>query len=160
MPATTGILPAQWGPCVDDLTLTLTDSPDPADVAMLGDGLTDYNADIFGPANRRTLALFLRDPSGRVQGGLWGNTAWGWLYVQWLWLDAAHRGRGLAGQLLITAEEEARARGCIGSWIDTFSADAARVYRRAGYEPFGVLQDFPPGHSRTFLRKSLTKVTP
>jgi len=137
------------------LTLTLTDSPDPADLDYLRGGLSDFNETAYGPADRRTLALFLHDGAGRVQGGLWGHTGWNWLYVQWLWLAAPQRGRGLAGGLLAAAETEARARGCIGAWIDTFSPGAARVYARAGYVPFGELADFPPGHTRTFLRKSL-----
>jgi GNAT superfamily N-acetyltransferase len=137
------------------LSLSLTDDPAPADLATLGDGLTAFNAELFGLAHRRNLALFLRDDGGAVQGGLWGNTSWDWLYVQWLWLAPAHRGLGLAAQLLAGAEAEARARGCIGAWIDTFSPAAARVYQRAGYQPFGQLTDFPPGHARTFLQKSL-----
>jgi hypothetical protein len=32
---------------------------------------------------------------------------------------------------------------------------ALRVYRRAGYLPFGELPDFPPGRTRTFLQKQL-----
>jgi GNAT superfamily N-acetyltransferase len=136
-------------------TVDVTDAPDPVDLARVGDGLSRFNEQDAGPANRRTLAVFLRDESGRVQGGLWGYTAWGWLYTQWLWLDETQRGRGAAGRLLAAAEDEARARGCNGAWIDTFSPLALRVYMRAGYAPFGQLDDFPPGRARVFLKKAL-----
>jgi hypothetical protein len=57
--------------------------------------------------------------------------------------------------MLAAAEAEARARGCHGSYIDTFSPVALRVYQRAGYRPFGALPDFPKGRTRTFLQKPL-----
>lgn len=65
------------------------------------------------------------------------------------------RGEGMAGKLLSQAEEEARARGCHGAWIDTFSPLARKAYMRQGYEIFGELPEFPKGRTRTFLRKAL-----
>ena len=51
------------------------------------------------------------------------------------------------------ADAEAQARGCIGAWIETFSADARRVYERNGYRVFGKIADYPPGNIRYFLSK-------
>ena len=87
--------------------------------------------------------------------GISGYTAWGWLYVQWLWVDEAQRGQGLAGRMLAAAEEEARVRGCHAAYIDTFNPVALKTYLRAGYAPFGVLENFPTGRTRTFLQKQL-----
>ena len=136
------------------VALTLTETPDADDLAAIQAGLTSFNATDVGPAERRLLAIILRD-GDTVVGGLSGFTAWGWLYVQWLWLNDTHRGQGLAGQMLEAAESEARRRGCHGAWIDTFSPVALKVYQRAGYQPFGELPDFPRGRTRSFLRKSL-----
>ena len=80
---------------------------------------------------------------------------WGWLYVQWLWVAEGQRGGGLAGRLLEAAEDEARARGCHGAYIDTFNPKALRTYQRAGYTVFGTLPDFPKGRARSFLSKLL-----
>ena len=87
--------------------------------------------------------------------GISGYTAWGWLYVQWLWIAEDQRGKGLAGQMLGAAESEAKRRGCHGSYIDTFNPVALKVYQRAGYVAFGTLADFPEGRTRTFLQKRL-----
>jgi GNAT superfamily N-acetyltransferase len=137
------------------LRAELTAVPDAADLAVLGDGLAAFNESDVGPSGRQALAVLLRDAQGAVQGGLSGYTAWGWLYVQWLWLAAPQRGQGWAARLLAMAEDEARLRGCHGAWIDTFNPSALAAYRRAGYTPFGALADFPPSRSRTFLQKQL-----
>ena len=139
-----------------DVTLTLTAEPAAEDLKVLGENLAAYNDASVGPAGRVLLAVFLRDGSGTVVGGLSGYTGWGWLYVQWLWLSETLRGQGWAGKVLAAAEAEAVARGCHGAYIDTFNPAALRLYRRLDYTPFGALEDFPKGHTRTFLKKQLT----
>ena len=136
------------------MKIDVTATPSANDLAAIGGGLSSFNDADVGPAGRINLAVLVHD-GGQLVGGISGYTAWGWLYVQWLWLDAAHRGQGLAGQMLAAAEAEAKARGCHGSYIDTFSPVALRVYQRAGYRPFGALPDFPKGRTRTFLLKPL-----
>jgi GNAT superfamily N-acetyltransferase len=137
------------------LAISVTADPAAGDLATIGKELSSFNEQDVGPAGRMPLAVLVRDEAGRLVGGISGYTAWGWLYVQWLWLEAGQRGKGLAGQMLVAAEEEARARGCHGSHIDTFNPVALRVYSRAGYVPFGELADFPKGRTRTFLSKPL-----
>ena len=137
------------------MNLTLTDSPSPEALAAIGDGLAAFNEADVGPSQRQSLAVLLRDDVGTLLGGLSGYTAWGWLYIQWLWLHESQRGQGWAGRLLETAEAEARNRGCHGAWIDTFNPVALKTYQRAGYVPFGALPDFPKGRTRTFLQKAL-----
>lgn len=134
--------------------LEVSETPDADAVAAIGGGLAAFNEADAGPANRRALAVVLRE-AGKVVGGLSGYTAWGWLYVQWLWLQDTHRGQGWAARLLRAAEAEARQRGCHGAYIDTFNPVALKAYTKEGYQPFGQLDDFPRGRRRTFLKKSL-----
>ncbi|MGF6176690.1 GNAT family N-acetyltransferase [Ensifer sp. 4252] len=134
----------------------ITDAPPAAALEAIGNGLTAFNAADVGPSERRPLAVLVGGPNAAgKRGGLSGYTAWGWLFVQWLWLPEDLRGQGLAGKLLAAAEEEAIRRGCHGAWIDTFNPQARRAYERQGYECFGELPDFPPGRSRVFLKKLL-----
>ena len=137
------------------MNVAVTATPTAAELELIGGGLASFNESDVGPADRMALAVLVRDETGRLCGGISGYTAWGWLYVQWLWLDAGHRGQGLAGTMLAAAEAEGKARGCHGAYIDTFNPVALKVYRRAGYVPFGELQDFPKGRTRTFLQKQL-----
>ncbi|UCI07076.1 GNAT family N-acetyltransferase [Mesorhizobium sp. B1-1-8] len=136
-------------------TLEITAEPLPRDLAFLGERLTAFNDGDVGASDRKPLVVFVRDNAGEIVAGISGYTAWGWLYVQWLWVDESFRGRRIAAGMLDAAEREALARGCHGAWIDTFSPTAARVYERQGYRPFGTLPDFPPGRHRIFLQKRL-----
>ena len=135
--------------------LETTARPLAEDLAFLGESLTAFNDADVGPSLRMALAVFVRDETGAILAGISGYTAWGWLYVQWLWVDEKLRGQGTAGRMLEAAEREAVARGCHGALIDTFSPVAAKTYERQGYQPFGTLADFPVGRSRIFLQKQL-----
>ena len=137
------------------VTLTVTDTPAEDDVETIRSELSAFNDADVGPANRVVLAVVGRDDAGKVVAGISGYTAWGWLFVQWLWVAESLRGEGIASQMLEAAEIEARRRGCHGAWIDTFNPVALKVYRDAGYEVFGELADFPVGRTRTFLKKAL-----
>ena len=136
-------------------SLTVTDSPAPDELAAIGENLAAFNDADVGPSGRRPIAVVVRDDSGRLVAGSSGYTAWGWLYVQWLWVAETERGTGLAHRMLDAAETEARTRGCHAAYIDTFNPVALKVYQRQGYVPFGELPDFPPGPTRTVLQKAL-----
>lgn len=140
---------------MSELVISTTETPSPQELEVIGGGLAAFNEDDVGPADRRALAVVARDEAASIAGGISGYTAWGWLYVQWLWVAEAARGEGLAGRMLAAAEDEARARGCHAAYIDTFSPVALKTYQRAGYIPFGALEDFPKGRARTFLQKQL-----
>lgn len=137
------------------VTVELTAEPSDAALSVILAGLVGFNAGEMGPAQKVPLAVLVRDTDGDPLGGLGGYTAWGWLFVEKLWLPDRLRGHRLAERLLIDAEIEASKRGCHGAWLDTFNPDALRLYQRQGYTVFGELLDFPKGRKRYFLQKSL-----
>lgn len=141
------------------MKIEVTDDPSSNDLKTVGDHLTAFNAADVGPADRHALAVLVRGEGSAVLAGISGYTAWGWLYVQWLWVDDSLRGHNFASRMLQAAEDEAVKRGCHGAYIDTFNPIALKVYQRQGYTPFGVLPDFPKGRTRTFLAKSLQSAT-
>lgn len=61
----------------------------------------------------------------------------------------------LCAGLLAQAEQQALAAGARGVLLDTFDWQAEGFYLRQGYTVFGRLDDYPPGHQRIYLRKSL-----
>ncbi len=140
---------------MSELVISTTGTPSPEELEVIGGGLAAFNETDVGPPDRKALAVVVRNDASEIAGGISGYTAWGWLYVQWLWVAEAARGGGLAGRMLAAAEDEARTRGCHAAYIDTFSPIALKTYQRAGYAPFGALEDFPKGRTRTFLQKRL-----
>jgi len=114
----------------------------------------------FGPRDEAPLAIvaYAGDTAAAdaVVGGLNGSTHWGWCYIRHLWVQADWRRRGLGRRLLAEAETVARARQCVGLYVDTFDPGAATFYERAGFGRFGQIEGFPPGHRRFFLNKTLT----
>ncbi|TWF54595.1 GNAT family N-acetyltransferase [Neorhizobium alkalisoli] len=135
--------------------IEVTATPSGEDLAIILDGLSAFNEIDVGPAERVPLAVLIRDDQGRVIGGISGYTSWNWLFTQLLFIPESLRGQGMAGKLLSLAEDEARARGAKGAWIDTFSPVALKAYMRQGYEVFGEIPNFVGERSRFFLKKAL-----
>ncbi len=106
-----------------------------------------------------SFVLSARDEDGALLGGLTASTSYGWLAVKMIWVDEAVQGHGIGRALMAGAEEQARASGCHGSWLDTSNPDAMRFYATLGYATFGELANAPehdvPTHRRRFMRKSL-----
>ncbi|QQM28964.1 GNAT family N-acetyltransferase [Martelella lutilitoris] len=137
------------------MQITVTADPDADDIARVDENLSRFNDDDVGPAERKPLSVFVRDGDGVVIAGINAFTAWGWLYVQRLWVGEDARGQGVAGKMLSAAENAARARGCHDAFIDTFNPVALKAYQRSGYVEFGRMQNFVAGRDRVFLQKKL-----
>jgi GNAT superfamily N-acetyltransferase len=133
--------------------LVPTDSPEPGTFQAIFRALEASSRPLIGPVRSRLLVIPIRDDSGTVAGGLWGSTLFEWLRVEMLFVPSPLRGLGVGTALMALAERDARERGCRGAYVDTFSFQAAPFYQKLGFTLFGVLDDFPPGHSRLYFRK-------
>jgi GNAT superfamily N-acetyltransferase len=131
------------------LSFQLTDTIDPADMKLLGDGLSAHAASVGHGATWLDLGVFVRDAQGRVVAGLAGNTGQNMLYVRLLWVAEAQRGQGLGRKLLAMAEAEAVKRGCHTAGIDTFSFQAPTYYPKLGYREFGRVEGLGPKRDLT-----------
>ena len=136
-------------------SITLEIEPKDAEVHALVQGLVQFNLSRVEVENWQRLVLLLRDPTGVLQGGILGYTHWQWLFISHLWVAKALRSQGYGRSLITRAEEEALRRGCGHAHLDTFSFQARGFYEGLGYTVFGQLADYPPGHTRYFLRKTL-----
>ena len=133
---------------VDNVTLA---DEDP--FGILTGLLNAYNDSVVGPAKHVPLWLFARDRTGRVQGGVRGQTYWSWCSIDVLAVAEPYRRQGIGSRLLSTAEEIARDRGCLGLRLDTVSFQAPDFYLRNGYTEFGRIEGYPPGHTRLWYMK-------
>jgi len=139
----------------DGLRMMIDSTPTQADLEAIERNLDRYNAQKSRPYDKMPLAVFLRGPDDELVGGLTGYTNWSWLYVDCFWLPDMLRGARWGGRILKAAEGEAVRRGCKYARLYTYSFQALRFYETHGYELFGTLEDYPPGHCQHWLRKSL-----
>ncbi len=138
-----------------------THTPQPEDLAALRQHLRSFN-DAHSPHHllKRSqgalpLAIFLRDTAKNLVGGISAETLWGWLTIDLLWVSETLRAQGYGRILLETLEEEARARGCRFVQLRTWDFQAKDFYEYMGYTVIGALEDYPPGQTFFWMRKTL-----
>ncbi|QDU62201.1 Acetyltransferase (GNAT) family protein [Planctomycetes bacterium Pan216] len=130
-------------------------NPPVSDLRHLRDQLLAHASGQSRPYDQQHVAVLARDERQRLVGGLFAEIYWGWLHVDALWVEERLRHLGIGRALLREAEDQARRHDCRHAFLDTFSFQALGFYRKAGYEVFGSLDDFPEGHQRHFMRKRL-----
>ena len=136
--------------------ITVIDVLDPADVAVIIDGLRAYDLNQIGYHDFRPLAVFVRDPqTGKVVGGLHGRSEFGLVYVAWFFLPEDLRRAGIGSRVLAMAEEEGRRRGCTRIALTTLSIEAPGFYQKQGYDVAATIDCEPPGLTRYYMTKKL-----
>jgi ribosomal protein S18 acetylase RimI-like enzyme len=140
---------------MDEYQIVYVDKPEESAWAIIGRGISNYNEQQTGDQNFQRLCFVLHAPDQEIVGGVMGETYWDWFHLDLLWVKDELRGRGYGHRLLTLAEQEARQRGAKNAYLDTFSFQAPNFYKQHGYQVFGELEDFPPGHQRYFLTKKL-----
>lgn len=100
------------------------------------------------------LSYIVKDEIGQAIAGINAiHYCWNILYVDILYIDAAHRGKGYGKLLLDRAERESKKLGGYMSHLDTFDWQAKEFYEHLGYEVFGILENCPRGHNRYYMKK-------
>lgn len=137
--------------------LNTTDAVTPQEKEELLTGLRTYNGQFLDLSTfSGDIGVYVRDDKGVMLGGLIGVRKGDWLNIKYLWVSDAVRGSGVGRQLIKTAEDEARRKGCTHALVDTVSFQARPFYEKQGYQLQLSLQDYPyPGMQRHYLTKTL-----
>jgi GNAT superfamily N-acetyltransferase len=135
---------------MDRIQLTQSDK----DAQLIRQKLNEYNFNLVPDDQHETLNLVVRR-GDELLGGLVGDTAWNWLYISIFWVDERERSHGLGSQILARAEEIAIQRGCKNANLETHDFQSLGFYLKRGYVIFGTLEDYPEGHTKYYLHKSL-----
>lgn len=131
------------------------DHPRSQDAQTIIDGLVHYNTEMAGDSQNTPLSVIVRNENDEIIGGLLGRTYWSWLHINTIWVKERYRGKGIGEKLIESAEKEAVDRGCRCSFLDTFDFQAKLFYQKIGYEVISVIDDWPDGHRRIFMKKHL-----
>ncbi len=144
---------------IENLNFQLIENADVADREWIHQKLKSFNDQVSEPhrairkTGLRALNIFLRDDTGTIRGGLTSDTYWGWLEVDYLWIEESLRRHGYGERMLTMAEAEARQRGCTRVMLRTYSFQARGFYEKQGYHVVGQLDDYPPGQTYFWMRK-------
>jgi GNAT superfamily N-acetyltransferase len=102
------------------------------DIDGIVDRIDAWNLAVTGVHEFHQVAIFLRDRTGVIRGGVTGGVWGGWLHVIGLWVDEPLRGRGLGTEAFArTATGEARA-GAHGAFLETHWFRRRAFYRKLG----------------------------
>jgi GNAT superfamily N-acetyltransferase len=139
----------------NEFTIKLVDQPGAEEWGAIGGGIGAYNEAQAGSDATQRVCYMLHDSEGEIAGGIIAGVHYEWLSVDLLWVRDELRRQGYGSRLLALAEDKARELGAENAYLDTFSFQGPEFYAKQGYEVFGELPDFPPGHRRFYLRKEL-----
>jgi ribosomal protein S18 acetylase RimI-like enzyme len=137
------------------MRIEIETSPSEQTLAAVRAGMRRYTESRVPWDEYSDLTLIARGDDGEVIAAALGETGRGWLNVSVVWVDERARGQRLGTQLVNAMEAEAIRRGCHSAYLDTFSYQARPFYEKLGYEVFGTLENYPPGHQRFYMRKRL-----
>lgn len=115
------------------ISFSTRDSYQPDETALIDAGLSDAN-DAAAPLHEvQPISCFARTASGQVIGGAIGRRWGSCCELQQLWVEPAHRRRGLGTQLVQSFEAHARKRRCTSLCLETFNFQAPELYQAIGY---------------------------
>lgn len=135
--------------------LYIEDQPAAHDIQFLEEQINRYNMMRTGAFDGRALAIFVRNEQYEIVAGISGYTWAGMCEIEFLWVREDLQGQGSGGQLLQTAEQEARNRGCSIMILGSYSFQAPDFYLRHGYELVGRIENCPPNHTNYYFKKTL-----
>ena len=117
----------------------------PPEAKHVDGGLGAFN-DAAAPLHEvRYLSCFARSAAGTVVGGALGRRWGACAELQQLWVDEAHRRRGIGAALVRAFELHASGHGCRHFYLETFSFQAPRFYEALGYRRAFALDVYPHG---------------
>ena len=128
-------------------------APSSEELQFLEDRLYEFNSAQTGKDDGQLLGIFIRNEQKEIVAGLSGWTWANACEIKTIWVHPSWRRQGYGRDLLESAEQEARARGCKVILIISYSFQAPEFYRNCGYELAWQLNDFPPGHQNCYLIK-------
>ena len=135
--------------------IEINDDPSSQEAQTIIDGLVHYNTVMAGESQNTPLSVIVRNVNGEIIGGLLGRTYWSWLHINTIWVKDHFRQKGIGKKLIESAEKEAVDRNCRCSFLDTYDFQAKLFYQKLGYETIYVIDDWPDGHQRIFMKKHL-----
>lgn len=125
------------------------------DEEVLFNGINDDAVIKKNMSKIQSFGIFIKDSHGIVFGGITGNTLFGNLYIDMLWINEKLRDQGLGKKLMLEAEKIGYERQCTFATVHTMDWQALTFYQKQGYEIEFIQEGYENNSKMYYLRKNL-----
>ena len=116
-------------------TFEVDRDPSSVDIAESQRGFVEFNIEHVGETPYFNIAVFLRDPKGRIVGGAVGEHDAGWLRLEGMFVREEHRGKGYGSAMLAELEaSQLVVSSCLGCKTPGI-VSGRRLIVRPGFTP-------------------------
>lgn len=130
--------------------------PEQSDILTLRNMLRKYNGQKFEPANQTDFAIYIKNDSEDVIGGISGKIFGNWMDIDYLVIHESLRKNGLGRDLLKKAEELAIRSNCKNIFLYTFDFQGKDFYPKFGFKEVYVKRQYPLTGTEHFFVKKLS----
>ena len=130
--------------------------PEQSDILTLRNMLRKYNGQKFEPANQTDFAIYIKNDSEDVIGGISGEIFGNWMDIDYLVVHESLRRNGLGRELLQKAEDLAIRSNCKNIFLNTFDFQGKDFYPKFGFKEVYVKRQYPLTGTQHFFVKKLS----
>lgn len=102
------------------MNFRITNDGNLSDIDEIYNMLKSYNLSNREKSENIPLGVYYENEAGKKLAGLTGETFGNWLCIKYLFVSENLRNQGIGRKIVISAENEARNRGCKYVFVDTF----------------------------------------
>ena len=114
--------------------ITFDDNPSQDEIQCLYDGISAHAKHQKGIRPLDFFAYFIRDQKNNILGGWNGNTLYGCLYIDSLWVADSLRDKDYGTKLVRAAEQYGLEHECTFAAVNTMDWEALGFYKKLGFE--------------------------
>lgn len=138
----------------DDVKISFLDNISEELEQRMTDGLQAYEASYGIDVNYKRFSIVLHNQDGIACGVINAYTAFSEIYIDDIWVDSAHRGKGYGRRLLQALEEHFKGQGFNNINLCTSAFQAPEFYKKCGFKAeFTRENKTNPKLSKTFFVK-------
>ncbi len=132
-------------------------NPQQTDLDALGKGIMHYAKLKKGQSPIEFFSFFIRDEQEKILGGCNGNTLYGALYIDQIYVTESLRNQDYGSKLIHAAEQFGKEKGCTFATVNTMDWEALGFYKKLGYTIEFERHGFSHDSVFYFLRKEFLR---
>ena len=137
------------------MNFRITNDGNRQDINEIRDMLKAYNQSCGITDDSTPIGVFYEDEYGKKLAGLTGVAYGNWFSIDFLFVSETLRGQGIGKRILLSAEAEAKAKGCKYAFLNTNAFQAPWLYEKMGYQCVFSQKEFPIDGEKFYYTKVL-----